>query len=858
MLVRPGHLALLGLLLLPIPTYAEASGDSGQVTVEIREGFADKKTWDFPRPEPSIRYTEKALGFVTVPRKFSNKGILVDRSNPLLLTATTTVQIPAGDYRILLRSRGAARLRLDKDLLLETEFLKNNSSGHESVPDVPAVREEGIYALPIAHQEKLTTRRLERGVYTFQLEAMVGGTKVRPEVGTICVCIARASEPFRVLSPTLMIPFTEEGWQRYAASSRRQHFERDEQSRKEASKGEDAYWQQRHELARQEIGKRALIAVPQVGSGMPIQNDIDRFLGQKLEKAGVQPAPLTDDLTFLRRVTLDVLGVVPTSEQVQTFLADKRPDRRSRLIDQLLTDGRWADNQVGYWQDVLAENPGILKPTLNNTGPFRWWLHQVFRDNLPMDRFVTELVLMEGSRYSGAPGGFAIATENDAPMASKAHILAKAFLGLEMQCARCHDAPYHPYKQEQLFNLAALLARGSQTLPQTSTVKFVEGGRKPRVTVSLRPGYKIAPAWPFSDLAAEELPASVLRDKKNPRERLAALLTAPHNERFAQVLVNRLWKRYFGWGIVEPVDDWHDAKPSHPDLLVWLGRELITHDYDLKHVARLIFHSHAYQREVRPEGSLSVGSEERLFASPSRRRLSAEQLVDSLFLVAGKEFHSEELTVDPEARRPLSEMLNLGTPKRAWEFTSLSNERDRPALALPVAQSIVDLLIAYGWRDSRQNPITIRDETATALQPLLLANGVVGSRIIRLSDDSAFTALCLEDQPLATLIERVCIRVLNRPPQDTERQLFHDVLHAGYETRKVAAPATIVKKGPDRAAAVSWGNHLSPEATRLKLELERAVRAGDPPTPRLNAGWRERMEDVLWALINTPEFVFVP
>lgn len=858
MFPRPGRLALLGLLLLPWFTVASTPTIPGRVAVEIREGISDKKTWDFPRPEPTVRYTEDAFGFVTVPRKFSPKGILVDRSNPLLLTATVMVQLPAGEYRILLRSRGAARLHLGEDLVLETEFLKNNASGHESVPEAPAVREEGIYALPIAHQEKLALRRLDGGRYTFLLEAFVGGTKLRPEVGTLCVCIARAGEPFRVLSPTVSIPFTEEGWTRYAEGSRGQHQERDELTRRQAGAREEVYWRQRHELARQETAKRGVVEVPRVGKATPTHNEIDRFVGQKLEKAGVQAAPLTDDLAFLRRVTLDIQGVVPTPEQLRAFRADQRPDRRRRLIDQLLADSRWADNWIGYWQDVLAENPGILKPTLNNTGPFRWWLHQAFRDNLPMDRFVTELVLMEGSRYYGAPGGFAVATENDAPMASKAHILAKAFLGLEMQCARCHDAPYHPYKQEQLFNLAALLSKGAQTLPQTSTVKFVDGGRKPRVTVSLRPGDKIAPAWPFADLAAEELPEGILREKNNPRERFAALLTSPHNERFAQVLVNRLWKRYLGWGIVEPVDDWHDAKPSHPELLAWLGRELITHDYDLKHVARLILNSHTYQRQVRPEGSLAVGSEERLFASPSRRRLSAEQLIDSLFLVAGKEFRSEELTVDPEGRRPLSEMLNLGTPKRAWEFTSLSNERDRPALALPMAQSIVDLLVAYGWRDSRQNPLTIRDETPTALQPLLLANGIVGSRITRLSEDSAFTALCLEEQPLPTLIERLCVRVLNRPPSAAEQELFLETLREGYETRRTAVTGTTMRKAPARATAVSWANHLSPEATKLKLELERTVREGDPPTPRLTAAWRERMEDVLWALINTPEFVFVP
>src|SRR5204862_4926281 len=127
-----------------------------------------------------------------------------------------------------------------------------------------------------------------------------------------------------------------------------------------------------------------------------------------------------------------------------------------------------------------------------------------------------------------------------------------------------------------------------------------------------------------------DFPEGVLRKTDgDTRERLAALLTDPRNERFAQVMVNRLWKQYFGWGIVEPVDDWETAKPSHPELLAWLGREFIATGYDLQHIARLILNSQAYQRTVRPDDGSANKPETRLFAAQTRRRLSAEQLVDS-------------------------------------------------------------------------------------------------------------------------------------------------------------------------------------------------------------------------------------
>jgi hypothetical protein len=512
---------------------------------------------------------------------------------------------------------------------------------------------------------------------------------------------------------------------------------------------------------------------------------------------------------------------------------------------------------VGYWQDVLAENPGILKPELNNTGPFRWWLHDVFLDNVPLDRFATNLVMMEGSPSEGGTAGFAVATQNDSPMASKAHIVAKAFLGVEMQCARCHDAPFHPFQQKELFGLAAMLATKPIKVPKTSSISQAERTRRPLVEVTLEPGATVDPAWPFDEFAPAELPDTgdanfhLVRDLANPRERLAALLTSPRNERFAQVLVNRLWKRWLGWGIVEPVDDWTSGKPSHPELLAWLGRELIAHDYDFKHVARLVLNSRVYQ-QTRGAGFQPAGQ----VGSLSHRRATAEQIVDSMFLAAGKEFRCEELTMDPEGRQKATNCPNLGLPKRAWYFTSLSNERDRPALSLPVAQHVVDLLVAYGWRDSRQNPLTVRDETTTPLQPLLLANGVVGQRITRLSDDGAITELCLEDRPLPDLIREVYLRVLSRPSSDVESQTTIALLSQGYGDRKVDAP----KKRPrdPKQTPVSWSNHLSPEATTLKLEQERLAREGDPPTDRLQTDWRERMEDVLWSLINSPEFVFVP
>jgi hypothetical protein len=239
--------------------------------------------------------------------------------------------------------------------------------------------------------------------------------------------------------------------------------------------------------------------------------------------------------------------------------------------------------------------------------------------------------------------------------------------------------------------------------------------------------------------------------------------------------------------------------------------------------------------------------------------MTAEQVVDSLFAAVGKPFHSEEMNMDVDGRRPVKDFNNLGVPAHGWEFASLSNERDRPALAMPRAQPIVDTLTTFGWREARQSPQTERDHAVNILQPAALANGLLGNgRIARLSDDSAITALALEDHPLPDLIRSVFLRVLSRPPTVAELKAFSAVLSDGYAERRLPPSTSQAHKSTGPARAVSWANHLNPEATKIKQELERQARAGDPPTDRLRADWRERMEDALWSLVNSPEFVFVP
>ena len=863
----------------PVAKFDVAKLPKDAVQVEIFENIGTTANWNFTPGTPVETYTEPAFGFVGLPQKYTERGVRADRSNPFMLRASALVKLPAGEHKFLLRSLQGAKLHVDGKLAAQTKFISPGGGGHSKVQPAPAEDYPASLRFPLmGHQEAWVTVKSTGKEQLFVLEAIIGGKGLRPEVGELTVSVGartptsasasaksapaadvgvRAPENFLLLAPVARFAHDDLTWESYSAQQLARLATTDAQRRRDANAAENKYWAQRHEAVRQFLASRPGPVVSTATSSGG--NAIDQFLAVKLAAAKVQPAPLTDDATFLRRLAFDTVGVPPTPEQLRAFLADTSPNKRAAAIDRFLALPGWADNWVGYWQDVLAENPGILKPTLNNTGPFRWWIHESFLDNKPMDRFATELIAMDGSVYHGGPAGFGLATQNDVPMADRAQILSQAFLAMNLACARCHDAPYHDFKQRDLFSLAAMLKRDAQDVPKSSSIpanaNIVVGKR---IQVTLHPGEKVTPEWTFASYGGAAT-ADFSRKPDDTREQLAAYITSPASDRFAQVIVNRAWKRWLGLGFIEPVDDWENKTASHPELLAWLAREFMMNGYDLKQLARLVFNSQAYQRVAGLHVPQSDEPADRLFASPARRRLAAEQIVDSLFAVTGKPMSSELLTLDNDAKSAAKDFLNLGYARRAWQFTGLSNDRDRPALSMPKTQAILDVLQMFGWRETRQGPLSVRDEAPNVLQPAVLANGDMGNgRIARLTDDCAVTDLCVENQPLPALVDAVFARVLSRTPTAAERAKFVSYLQAGYPERVVDCGPRKSRKNFDPAQLLSWTNHLNAKASEIKYAVEEKARLGDEPTPRLKRDWRERMEDVLWAMVNSPEFVFVP
>ncbi|MCA8987656.1 MAG: DUF1553 domain-containing protein, partial [Planctomycetaceae bacterium] len=545
----------------------------------------------------------------------------------------------------------------------------------------------------------------------------------------------------------------------------------------------------------------------------------------------------------------------PTPEEWAAYWEDPAGQRRDYLIERMLNHPEWADHWVSYWQDVLAENPGLTKPNLNNSGPFRYYLHDAFSDNRSFDRIVTELILQEGSRWHGGTAGFGVASNNDVPMAAKAHIVGTAFLGIEMKCARCHDAPYHESLQRDLFSVAAMLDGKPVAVPNSSSIiASPEQLARMPVKVTLKPGEKVGPAWPFEELVKpEELNKDLyLRDPDNSRAVLAGIITNPTNQRFAQVTVNRTWKRLLGMGLVEPAEDWETGSAMIPELLDWLSWEFVKSGYDLKSLTRLIVSSNLYQQEA-ISGDFDRQSR---FAAPTRRLLTGEQVVDTIYSAVGKSLPTERLTYNSDGRQAAQNFIDLGVPRRAWELVAISNERERPSMALPLAQSLINLMASYHWRSERQDPVTDRESTVTPLQPMALANGSALNRAVDISDQGEIVEVCLNANTPQEVVTAIYQRVLTRNPDQEELSLMSDLLSDGFAERKVsgAEPTpVVVERSP-----LTWTAHFDPNAALEGIRQQEVAEQGDIPTSRLTPEWRERAEDVLWTVLNSPEFVFVP
>lgn len=359
---------------------------------------------------------------------------------------------------------------------------------------------------------------------------------------------------------------------------------------------------------------------------LPRRNFIDGLVWDKLRQLGVTPSPSCNDATFLRRAHLDAIGRLPTPEEVQTFLADMSADKREKLVDHLLSRPEYTDYWANKWADLLRPNPyrvGI-KAVFSLDG----WLRDAFRHNKPHNQFVRELLTAQGSTFrNGAAVVFRDRREPD----EIATMVSQLFLGVRLECAKCHHHPFEIWSQDDFYSFAAYFARigrkGTGLSPPISGDEEVMFTAKSGSVKHPLTGKVLAPR----PLLGKALDTESDRD---PRQVLADWVVSDDNPFFAKVSVNRVWASLMGRGLVEPVDDLRATNPpSNSSLLDALAAQFRKDGYDQKKLLRTIMTSHIYGLSSTPN-ERNV-SDLRNYSRHYRQALRAEVLLDAYTDITG-------------------------------------------------------------------------------------------------------------------------------------------------------------------------------------------------------------------------------
>jgi hypothetical protein len=428
------------------------------------------------------------------------------------------------------------------------------------------------------------------------------------------------------------------------------------------------------------------------GNGTQFANPVDALVAACFSARGNSLPQVVPDAVFARRAYLDLWGLLPAPEQLEEFLSDPRADKRDRLIEQLLSHQKnYGEHWITFWNDLLRNDEGVVYHGTRES--ISTWLLKALESNLSYGRFVSALL---NPIHKDDPKGFLVGVNwrglvnaSQTPAMQAAQNSAQVFLGVNLKCASCHDSFIDGWKLKDSYGMAGLFSEDPLEL----------------VRCDVKLGLRAEPKFLFPELG----PISAATPAER-RAEAARLFTTPENGRFARTLVNRIWKKLLGRGMVEPVDIM-DGSAWDPDLLDWLASDFVDHGYDIKFLLRRIMTSQAYQLPaVLPASDRETSY---VFKGPLLRRLTAEQFLDAVSSVTG-----EWRTLRPKKAEP-------GAYSRDWRLKSTALTR---ALGRPI----------------RDQVFTDRNTRATTLQALELING----------------------DELAYLLHRGALRLLNelKPP----------------------------------------------------------------------------------------------
>ena len=483
----------------------------------------------------------------------------------------------------------------------------------------------------------------------------------------------------------------------------------------------------------------SFITVPRETDGQPYpdiltNNFIDDFVAAKLKKLNVRPSELSSDAEFMRRVYLDTVGKLPTSDEVKEFLDDSKPDKRGRLIDSLMASDEWNNLRTLKMADMLRVHPRRLgNGEYGDRGAtlFHEFIHDSVKENKPYDQFVNQILTATGSTYQYGPTNY---YRIERQPAGRAETTAQVFLGIRLSCARCHKHPFDEWTTDDYWNFAAFTGkvgiRGGE-LYQEQVVYNNPTGRVINQSVQGNRGQVAQPTF----LGGETLPEAY---REKAIQHLADWMTVDSNPYFAKATVNRLWSYYFGRGIVDPVDDMRaTTPPSVEGLLYALAEEFVRSEFDTKHIIKLILNSRTYQLSAAPNETNEL--DDRFFSRFMPRPLMAQVLLDVLNDVTGSK---EKYGRYPEGMRAVEVPLPVSS-----RFLNLFGRSDREFLGnldplleptLTQALHIINSPYVNGKLKSRNGTITklLEPKTGEKMQPAELATELYLMTLSRLPTDA--------------------------------------------------------------------------------------------------------------------------
>ncbi|HEX4795092.1 MAG TPA: DUF1549 and DUF1553 domain-containing protein [Humisphaera sp.] len=464
-----------------------------------------------------------------------------------------------------------------------------------------------------------------------------------------------------------------------------------------------------------------------VFSPMPEYNLIDKYINAKLEKAKILPSEECTDDEFIRRVYLDLTGIIPSADAAQAFIDDPTPsqEKRHKLVEQLLNSRDYVAFWSNRWADLLQCNSKALGE--KGVWVFREWIRQSIARNKPYDQFVHELITAQGDSYTTPAVNYYRALRDTGKITED---VSQTFLGVRFNCNKCHDHPFERWTQDQYYQFGAFFSRIAFKPGAMPGEEIVYASYNGGEVMHPRTGAVMQPTVPFG--TEPDVQHAAVRE-----DAFATWLTSKENPLFARSYVNRVWSYFFGRGIIEPVDDIRASNPPvNPELLDALTADFIAHDFDARQLIQTIVGSRTYQLSVIPN---RWNEDDKInFSHAIPRRLSAEQLRDAVAIATGTKDTIQGL---PAGMR-----------------------------SVYMADGLVedDFLKLFG-RPKRESACECeRTSNVSLAHALNLVNGPVINNAVD-SPDSAIVKLAALEPDNHKVVRRIYLMILNRPPTEAEQ-----------------------------------------------------------------------------------------